>query len=239
MSTKNKLKFGYVFSKDGLITGEQTTLRYSAYDTWLKSKDSYRKKYYEGESFTTAETVFGHEMHKVMESESLHKKHPILNEVPRYEVPEKDIVVDITDDIRIGGRLDSLSPERHEFLDYKFSHRSADGKAPWDAVKVAKHRQMVFYSILIEKKLARPPCFQKYQRTYQRLVWVETAVGKETHQLGSHTLETDSKRVFLTGNFQVFKRLVTKWEREAMEENIKKVAREIAVDYQTFLKINK
>ena len=218
-----KLIFGKIFSKDGVVTGEQDTLRYSAYDTWLKSPSSYREKYYEGKSFTTAETVFGHEMHKVMETKTGWSNHPILSQVPRNEVSEKDIVVTI-DGAKIGGRIDSFDPERREFIDYKFSHRNADGKAPWDAVKVAKHRQLVFYAILIEKKLGRVGM-------YHKLAWIETRFKKEMEQVGSRSIESDSRKLELTGDFKVFRRHVFKWEREAMKESIKKVAQEINDDF--------
>lgn len=221
------MTFGNTFSKEGEITGEHTALRYSMYDTWLKSKDSYRKKYYYGIGFATPETVFGHTMHKVMEKKSTWKKHPILKDVMRYEVPEKNITVNITPDIKIGGRLDSFDPTICTFLDYKFSHRDKNGKAPWDAVKVQRHRQMVFYSILIEKK------FQRVDR-WTRLIWIETAFKKKHTEFAGHTLETDAIDLELTGEFTVFKRMVSKWEREAMEESIIKVAQEINQDYQAW-----
>lgn len=220
--------YGHTFNKDGEITGKLTTLRYSAYDTWLKSKDAYRKKYYNGEGFTTAETVFGHEMHKLMQNGRRWRVHPILKNLPRFDVPEKNIVLTLPGNVRIGGRLDSFDPSTQSFIDYKFSHRNKDGKAPWDAVKVARHRQMVFYSILICRKFNRVD-------PYTRLVWVETAFKKnQVEGFAGHTLESDSRELVLTGEFQVFKRRIAKWEREAMEANIIKVAKEIDEDYHKF-----
>ena len=223
------MTYGYIHSKDGEITGEQTVLRYSAFDTWLKSKSSYREKYYLGKSFTTPETVFGHEMHNFMETASKHRKHPILKNAPRYAVSEKDITVHLgAQSVKIGGRIDSFCPELCAMIDYKFGHRSKDGKAPWDTVKVHKHRQLVFYSILIEEK------FKKVDR-WPRLVWIETEFEKEQVEFDGHTLETDATRKLrLTGHVEVFKRLVTKEERNRMRKQIQEVAKEIAEDFNNY-----
>ena len=218
------MKFGYTFNQQTKEkTGELTALRYSAFDTWMKSPHAYRERYYGGASFVTPETIFGNEMHKIMEKESTYKAHPILSQLPRYSKSEKEIIIDIGG-VKIGGRIDSFDPKDLKFVDYKFGHRNKDGKPPWDAVKVAKHRQLVFYSILIESK------YGKVAR-HSNLVWIETR-WKEPMMFHNVMLNSQSKELELTGEFKVFKRMITKWEKEKMIEDIIRVAHEINEDFQ-------
>lgn len=219
--------FGYTFSRnERAVTGEQDVLRYSALDTWLKSKDSYRKRYYEGATFGSAEMTFGHEIHKLMEDPEQVKAHPILSQVPRYERSEYNIVVPL-DDFKIGGCLDSIDLETFAFLDYKSSHRNKEGKVPWDNVRVAKHMQLPFYSVLVRSLHGKVD-------PNVLLVWLETAFKNKTKEFDGHTLTASSRELELTGEFKVFKRRVFKWELDSLEKVIIKSAGEINDDFTKY-----
>lgn len=217
------MNYGFTFDTDGNKTGVLTTLRYSAYDTWCKSPSSYRDKYYEGETFVTPETVFGHEMHKIMEKPHLREIHPILKDVPCYAKCERDITLTLSG-VKIGGRIDSMDLKKGSIIDYKFGHRNKEGKVPWDSVKVARHRQLVFYSILVKEK-------DGVVDPWTRLVWIETAFETSKHEFEGHILEGQTKKLQLTGNFEVFKRQIFKWERDKMKADIIRVAKEINEDF--------
>lgn len=213
------MPYGFTFSKDTReITGEQDTLRYSALDCWLKSKPAYRERYYGGSNLVTAETVFGHKIHHAIENGET-----VLEGLPRYSKSEYNIEVEV-DGVRIGGCLDSFDPEKFSFLDYKSSHRNKDGKAPWDNVRVAKHMQLVFYSLLVKKKHGKVDPWTK-------LVWIETEFGKSTKEFDGHILEGQTRELFLTGNFQVFNRRIAEWERAKLRETIVRCSKEINEDF--------
>lgn len=219
--------FGYTFSKeDRHITGEQSVLRYSALDCWLKNKDAYRKRYYEGQEFQTAEMVFGHRVHKSMELKSVVKKDPLLSQLPRYSRSEYNIEEKL-EDIKIGGCLDSFEKETFSFLDYKSSHLSKDGKIPWDNVRVAKHMQLVFYSLLV---------FLRHGKVdpWVKLIWLETAFRKKSIEFEGHTLSTETRELYLTGKFKVFKRRIYKYELDHLRGVILNAAEEINKDFISY-----
>lgn len=222
--------FGYKFNKDGTIKGENDTLRYSGFSLWCKNKDAYRNHYYKGVSLHTPETVFGSVIHKLMEDPEEVQKHPILSKVLRYETSEYNIEVPF-ENFKIGGCLDSFRLETFSFLDYKSSHLSKDGKVPWDKVKVAKHDQMPFYSLLIEEKHGEVD-------PYCHLIWIETAFKNKTKEFEGHILSTQSRDLELTGHFETFKRRIAQWERDLMRKRIKQAAQEINDDFINWKKQN-
>lgn len=216
--------YGYTFSKDTReITGEQNVLRYSAYDCWLKSKSAYRGRYYRGKSFETPETVFGHKMHKKIEEGEI-----VLPGLPVYPAHEVDILANLGD-VKIGGCIDTLDPDTLQFLDYKFGHRNKDGKAPWDNVKVHKHRQLIFYTLLVKLK-------HGHYNPETALIWVETAFKNRAMEFDGHMLEADTRELELTGKFEIFERRIAKWELDKLVMDIKRVAEEIRADFEEFKK---
>jgi len=217
------MSYGYKFNKEGEIIGEIDTLRYSALDSWMKSKSSYRGRYYEGKSFATPETMFGHIMHKALENGEV-----VLEGIPRHTKTEYNIEILLPrSDIRIGGCIDSFDPKGLSLLDYKFSHRNKDGKAPWDQVKVTRHMQLVFYSLLVKLK-------HEKVNPYTKLIWVETTFGRNSIEFDGHILEGDTRELKLTGKYEVFNRRIAKWELDALIKIIKRCAAEIEEDFNQY-----
>lgn len=202
-------------------------LSYSQVHLWMTNKSAYRKKYYEGEpSFETVETIFGKKIARIMEDPKEIKKYPTLKKVPRYKVSEYNIEVTIAN-IPIKGYLDSFRPKDLSFLEFKSGHTNKDGKPPWNKVKVSKHDQLPFYSLLIEKK------HNKVNRVCH-LVWIETRFKEKTVKFMGHTLTADSRELELTGQIKIFKRIIPKWERERMRKLIVKTAKEIHKDFTAY-----
>lgn len=221
--------YGFKRNLDGQITGEIDTLRYSALDSWLKSKDGYRKRYYEGQSFQTPETVFGHKIHQAIEKGEI-----VLPGLPRHRRSEYNIEVSVgtkKSPVKIGGCIDSFDPETLAFLDYKCSHLSKDGKAPWSAVKVAKHMQLVFYSLLIKAK-------HKKVAPVATLIWIGTEFKQKAVEFAGHTLVADSRELSLTGNWHAFPRRIAQWERDHLLEIILRSAKEIEEDFTKYKEAN-
>lgn len=194
---------------------------YSAYTLWLKDKNAFRRKYYENEKpFETVETIFGKKI--ATELQELKK----IEGLVVYPEPEHKIEVDFRG-LKLLGYIDSFWLDRYKFREYKTGHKSADGKVPWDIVKVKKHVQLVWYSLLIELRygLVDNEC---------HLDWLETAFRKKTKDFDGHELETESRELYLTGQIKTFKRKIFKWEREKLKREIIKVALEISQDYETY-----
>lgn len=203
-------------------------LSYSAISLWRKSKDQYREKYYEnGPSFETVETIFGNHIGRLMENPEEVAKHPVLSTIPNYPVKEHPIIVEIGG-VKIMGYLDQFHDEKLAFIEMKTGHPNKDGKAPWDRVKVMKHDQLPFYSLLIEKKYGKV-------EPYCQLVWLETAFQKKSKEFAGHVLEAEGRELVLTGKVEVFKRRIAKWERERIEKMIVDTAAEISADYTKYL----
>ncbi len=217
--------YGYTRDKEGQITGEQDTLRYSAFDLWCKSKKAYRERYYEGKSLQTVETVFGHEVHKKLEKGEI-----VIEGLPRYPKTEYNIEVKIgkaPSQIKIGGCLDAFDPDTLSFLDYKSSHLSREGKVPWNRVKVAKHMQLVFYSLLVQEK-------HRKVNPLTHLIWLETKFQSKTIEYDGHTLEAQIRTLDLTGTYQVFPRYIPEWARVALRKLILEKAKEISDDFNVY-----
>lgn len=200
---------------------------YSQYDLWKKSKSEYRLKYYEGkESFETVETIFGKKIAKMLEDDAVVAAHPVLSKVPRYSKPEYDIQVEV-EGIPIRGFIDTFEESDCSFLDYKSGHLSKDGKIPWDAVKVAKHEQLPFYSVLLKEKHG------KVNRK-TGIVWLETAFKNKTVDFDGHKLSAETRELELTGKYETFYRIIPQWELKIMREKIVKAAYEISEDYTKY-----
>ncbi len=160
----------------------------------------------------------------------LEDDHSDLRHIPRYDKPEHKIEIDL-DGIKVMGYLDSFGEKECCFLDYKTGHLSKDGKVPWDRVKVAKHEQLPFYSMLIKEKYGKV-------RNSCEIVWLETAFKKKKKFVMGNEMESDTEELYLTGKMVIFKRTVLEWERKKIKEDIKKIAKEISIDYETYCKRN-
>ncbi len=205
-------------------------LSYSQYALWKKNRDQYRARYYENAPpFETAETIFGKNIAETLEDKNLVEKHPVLSLIPRYSEPEYSVKVEI-EGIPLMGYLDSYDPEGHAICEYKTGHLSIDGKVPWNDVKVAKHEQLPFYSLLI--KTAHGKVDPKV-----KLVWIETKFKNKNIEFNGNTLTSQTRELELTGKFQVFERHIYKWELDKMKENIIKVAKEIHEDFTAYQQV--
>jgi len=188
-------------------------LSYSAYSLWKSSKKGYRKRYYENEKpFENTETVFGKEVHERFE-----KYESIVGS-------ETMIEVNLTPELKLLGYIDSFNIDNLAFVDFKTGHLSKAGKVPWDNLKVRKHKQLVFYSLLIRIK------YGSYNKKAQ-LHWIETEFTKETREFDGHILEATSRKLGLTGREEIFDREIAEWELDNLKEDIIKVAEEISNDY--------
>lgn len=194
-------------------------LSYSEVSQWLKNKDQYRERYYMGKKGPmTPEMYFGFQIAKKMEEND-----PSVDFIPRFKIPEHFIEVEL-DGVKVGGHLDSFCPDTFSFRDTKTSRTNY-----WSNLTVAKHMQLDFYSLLVEKKYGKvnPKCY---------LDWAETAFKTKTIMFAGHELKGDSQELYLTGNVVTFERKIAKWEREKMAELILMAAKEITEDFTRFQK---
>lgn len=211
MAEFNEKKSIYGWNKD--------SLSWSAYSTWKGSKESYRDRYYyeTRPNFQTPQTMFGNKIGDYLEN-----NHKDVDHVEKYSKPEHRIYVKV-DGVKLIGYLDSFDPKQCRFLEYKTSHRNKKGQHQWDYVKVAKHRQLDFYSMLIKEK------YGKVQNQC-KLIYMETEKSNITYK--GHVLESVNYGLRLTGTVFTFKRSIEDWEREAIKKDIIKVANEIKEDYE-------
>lgn len=189
-------------------------------DLWQKNKDQYRARYYfGGPGFESKETIFGKQFAKMMEDDI---KHSVADLVPRGDKTEYRVLHDIKG-VPVLGYIDSLDTQQNCIYEFK------TGKEPWDNVRVAKHDQLVIYSLLVKKKLGKVD-------PYVRLVWIQTKETMQEYHIGGVTFGSKPKIDF-TGHVETFKRRIVQWERDKMEEKIRRIAEEIHEDYQQYSKI--
>jgi hypothetical protein len=199
-------------------------ISYSAFSLWQKDKGAFRRRYYLGEkSFETTETIFGKTI-----AEALEDGHKIPG-IVHYEESEYRIEVELVPGLKLLGYLDGFNPSNNSIVELKTGHLSPDGKAPWDKVKVRKHKQLVFYTLLVKLK---------YGKVHQwtTLQWLETEFKNKTMEFQGHVLESKSRELELTGKVLTFKRRIAQWERDVLVAEIISAANEISEDYTTWLK---
>lgn len=193
-------------------------MSYSSMTLWKSNKEGYRERYYRnGKSFQTTETIFGKTAHEALEDAD--------------KLREKAITVMI-DDLKVKGFLDYFDPARLYFHDDKFSHRSKEGKVPWDPVKVRKHEQLPFYSMLVKEK------FGKVSNVCH-LIWHETQFKTKTVTFDGHVLKSTSRELEVIGKPKRFRRVIWQWERDRMKREVLKIAREIHKDFEIYRNKNK
>lgn len=198
-------------------------LSYSAYSLWKKNKDQFRQRYYEGEKpFETAETIFGKKIAKQLEQGVK------INGVITGDRPEYCIEVELEPGLKLLGYLDNFIEKKLSVIEYKTGHKDPSGKSPWDQLKVRKHLQLVWYSLLVKIKHGRVG-------QWHTLQWLETRFAEKKISFEGHELIGTSKQLELTGHVQTFKRRIAQWERDLLIEDIKKVAREISDDYSAYI----
>ncbi len=183
-------------------------LSYSQVILWLKNKEQYRQRYYLNEKgHENAEMLFGKTIAKNLELNL-----PELSFIPRYEVSEHGINVEI-DGVIVQGYIDSFDPDKNKFREYKTGHLNLKGIPPWDIVAVHKHEQLPFYSLLIEatEGSVDPIC---------HLDWIETEFKSKTMEFQGMTLEAQSRELILTGRIESWERKIDPWERKRIRDMI-------------------
>lgn len=212
-----KYILGRIKHKDGTFS-PRDYISYSAWSLWKKNKDEYRRIYYENkEKFESSETIFGKRIAELLEHADKDAEYPI------------DIVIK---GVRVVGYIDKYDPIKMHFLEYKTGHLDKDGKPPWDRVKVHKHRQLPFYSMLLKEK------FGKVDNVCH-LIWMETDFKNKTIEFAGHQLESSKKELYLTGKVKKFRRVIKEYERQAIKKDLLKVVKEIHKDYDKYKKDNK
>lgn len=202
-------------------------LSYSAYTLWNQSKDRFARKYFLGEDdFSTAETEFGKKIAEQLETER-------DDEIIPYTHSEYDIKEELVPGLMLLGRLDGFDEDTLKVSEIKSGHRNKDGKAPWDRLKVRKHKQLPFYCLLVLLK------FGKYNPDVT-LQWLETEFKKDKIEFDGHVLEELGKgrKLRLTGYRETFDRHIEQWEIDNIKEDIILAAKEIHEAYEQFRKRN-
>lgn len=198
-------------------------LSYSAYHLWKKDKQAFRDRYYDGKKpFETVETIFGKKIAKMMEDDHIELRH-----VPHYSKTEYALTAEL-EGVKLLSYLDSFDPEDIRFLDHKTGHVDKEGKPPWNRVKVQRHEQLVFYSMMLKLKFGKvhPVC---------HLIWLETKFKNKSIGFEGMELEAQSRELYLTGKMIKFRRYIYEWERTKLKKEILKIAQEISDDYERVL----
>lgn len=197
-------------------------LSYSAYTLWKSDKNRYRRKYYENDpeaDIMTAEIFFGKTIAKRLESGDT------IDGVIKYSNPEYRIQEELEPGLQILGYLDEFNDENSAIAEFKTGHLSKYGKVPWDNLKVRKHKQLVWYTMLVELK-------HGFYNPVVKLQWLETEFKKDTREFDGHTLEGQTNKLQLTGRVETFEREIKNWEIEKLKEDIILTAKEITEDYK-------
>lgn len=211
-----KLSFGRKrFEENGEVYyKDKPYLSYSAINTWKTSPEQYRRQYFEGTPFIESpEILFGGKIGRLLETHDESMDH-----ILQYSDPEHKLEFEV-DGVPIFGFIDSYSPERNAFLEYK------TGKQPWDQKRVNKHLQLDIYSLGIETLYGKV-------EDLCHLIWMQTE--NVEHKKEGRATHADSYSIRLTGEVQTFERIVTKDDRYAARETIVRVAHEIDQAYRKF-----
>lgn len=208
-------------------------LSYSALDLWCRDQNEYRKRYYLGEPyFSTPYTEFGNVIGEALEKRDWDHPQlaPVRGKVPQGTHPEHKIEVEICG-VPIMGYLDDFHLQTFAIEEYKTGIRDKDGKAPWDRVKVRKHKQLTLYTLMVKHK------YGDWNPDIQ-LTWMETEWARICEQVsfGPGTIEDCTLGLRLTGHVETFPRTIRDWELDRMEQFIRKTAEEISEDYKLWQK---
>lgn len=190
-------------------------LSYSAINTFMTSREEFRKRYYLNEPMRmTPELIFGKKV-----GEMLEHNHDSLSHVLRYDTAEQELRFDV-DGIQILGYIDTFDSKKRKVGEYK------TGKTPWTQSRVDKHLQLDIYSLGVETIFGSvdDECV---------LVWLETE-NIERKQGGriAHGHQYD---IGFTGKVKEFYRTITKEDRENCYNTIIKVAQDISEDYTDWM----
>jgi len=173
------------------------------------------------DTFETAETIYGKKIAKSLEDGEK------IEGVEEYEKAEKSIKVELIPGLTLLGYLDGFTEDTLKIVELKTGHTNKDGKAPWDKLKVQRHKQLQYYCLLVKLKYG----------TYNpdvTLQWLETEFAKDTMEFDGHILEGTTSRLELTGRVETFDRHIEQWELDKIQEEIIEVAKEISIDFTAY-----
>jgi len=205
-------------------------LSFSQMFLWEYSKETYRKKYYPKITphFATSPAMaFGNHVTEAMErGEEFTRfipRYPVFEYNPSDEPDNPDCKTLSIGGVPIMGFIDNMNMNTIQFSEQK------TGVTPWTQNKVNKHFQLDLYSLLLYKQFGRveDECF---------LIWVKTAKQRKTVMMGDIELEGNSTEIILTGEFEVFSRIITQEDRDAMEARVIRIGREIEEDFAAMKK---
>lgn len=197
----------------------------------MRDKEGYRMRYYMNDPyFSTPYTEFGNVVGEALEYRRWDDPvlAPVRGKIPQGTHPEHTLEVEV-EGVPIFGKLDDFNLQTYAIEEYKTGIRDENGKAPWDKVRVRKHKQLTLYTLLVQRKYG----------TYNpeiRLTWMETKWGHicKSVEFGGTKIEECSKGLYLTGHVESFNRTIRDWELVRMADIIRKTAEEISNDYQTW-----
>lgn len=216
-------------------------LSYSAMMLWIRNPELYRARYYRGEKGEdSVPMIFGKKIAEVLEkcrdkhlspadSEALYEQYPQLRKVPFYPIAEQPLTVTIEEGLLVKGFLDLFDPVACSIGEVKTGSVSHVNGPPWDKVKVQKHEQLPFYSLMVKATFGKVDPIVK-------LIWLETRYKETMERLGSRMMIGEGRDLELTGRMEVFERRIAEWERTRIKKLIIKVAREITNDYDAYCK---
>lgn len=188
-------------------------LSYSQINLWKRSPEKYKRTYFEGEEYPTNQAIdFGKNFAEILEGKKKTDDiivQGVICQIPKYDTIEKEIKVKI-EDINLLGYLDSYCSKTHNFYEYK------TGKMDWTQDKVDKADQITFYAMLV---------YLKYKVVPKNisLIWAKTEIEDDIIQFTGDVKEFKTSRVLV----DILKMMV----------EVKKIAKEIDVEYREFLKI--
>ena len=205
--------------KADMVKLPKAYLSYSAWYSWNKNKNQFRKRYYENEpSYETRETIFGKKIAEMLEQK---KDDPILSKIPRGKKSEFEIKTVIRG-IPVLGYLDSFTKKTGSIFENK------TGRIPWDQKRVDDHDQLPFYAMCVKEKFG-------YYDPYVLLSWLETMLVERRETIGGIDFTNDDERdkeIRLTGRIAVFTREIYDADIEKITESFVKTAKEIEEDYR-------
>lgn len=200
-------------------------ISYSAWSLWNQDKEKYRDRYYRNkEGFSSKEMAFGKEIAEMLENDDGQLKH-----IPRYEYPEYKLECTI-DGIKLLAYLDSFDLKTCSILEYKTSHTRKDGSIPWSNLIVKKHKQLDWYSMMVEQIWGKV-------NNEVKLIWLETDWEDDVIYYNGHKLSKGNK-LKLTGKVEIFKRKIYKYERTKIKKDIIKTVKEIHEDFTEYQKLH-
>ena len=157
-------------------------LSFSQIELWIKSPESYRKRYYPEiapPQFTTVYMAFGNEVTEAME-----RNEPHVAFIPRHKTFELKLEVEV-EGVPILAFVDNIDMETIAFNEQKTTMTS------WSENKIKKHIQLDIYSLLLQIKFGRvtDEC---------NLVWAGTR--KKEHKERKRGFDNNNAMMELTGD---------------------------------------